>query len=235
MNFIVYDLTFLVLFAAFVAFFLYSRRKNLKREGLLILYRAGWGIKLINTVGNKYKKTLNVLSYISIITGYVLMVVMIYLLGKLVYLYVTLPSVVREIKIPPITPLVPYLPQVFKLDFLPPFYFTYWIVIIAIIAISHEFSHGIFASYNKIKVKSTGFGFFPFFLPIFLAAFVELDEENMAKKKIKSQLAILSAGTFANVLTAVLFFGVLWIFFTSAFAPSGVIFDTYPYSTVAVA
>ena len=39
-----------------------------------------------------------------------------------------------------------------------------------------------FAVYNKIKVKTTGFGFFPFFLPVFLAAFVELDEKKMAKK-----------------------------------------------------
>lgn len=234
-NFIIYDVTFLVVFAAFVALFLYRRRHNLKREGLLFLYKAGWGIKLIEKVGNKYKKTLGILSYFSILTGYVLMVVMLYMLGKIVYLYVTLPAVVREIKIPPITPLVPYLPQVFGLDFLPPFYFTYWIVIIAIIAISHEFAHGIFAAYDNINVKSTGFGFFPFFLPVFLAAFVELDEHNMGKKKIKSQLAILSAGTFANVLTAILFFGVLWIFFTSAFSPSGVIFDTYPYSTIAIA
>ncbi|MBI2043470.1 site-2 protease family protein [Candidatus Pacearchaeota archaeon] len=230
----VYDVTFLVVFAAFVSYFLYTRRHNLKREGLLFLYKAGWGIKLIDKVGNRYKKTLGILSYLSIITGYILMVAMFYLLGKIVYLYVAFPAIVREIKIPPITPLIPYLPQVFQLDFLPPFYFTYWIVIIAIIAISHEFSHGIFAAYDKIKIKSTGFGFFPFFLPIFLAAFVELDEKNMAKKKIKSQLAILSAGTFANVLTAVLFFGVLWIFFTSAFAPSGIIFDTYPYASIAI-
>ena len=233
-NVYVYDVSFLVVFVMFVSFFLYSRRKNLKREGLLFLYKAGWGIKLIDKAGNKYRKTLNVLSYFSIIVGYILMIAMFYLLGRIVYLYVTLPAVVREIKIPPITPLIPYLPQVFGLDFLPPFYFTYWIIIIAIIAISHEFSHGVFAAYDKIKIKSTGFGFFPFFLPIFLAAFVELDEKNMAKKKIKSQLAILSAGTFANVLTAILFFGVLWVFFTSAFAPAGIIFDTYPYASIGV-
>ena len=152
-NFIIYDVTFLVAFAVFVSVFLYSRKQNLKREGLLFLYKAGWGIKLIEKTGSRYKKTLGVLSYFSILTGYVLMVVMLYMLGKIVYLYVTLPAVVREIKIPPITPLVPYLPQVFHLDFLPPFYFTYWIVIIAIIAISHEFSHGIFAAYDNIKIK----------------------------------------------------------------------------------
>ena len=232
MNFIVYDLVFLAAFAIFVSVFLYTRRKNLKREGLLFLYKTSWGINLIEKTGEKYKKTLGVLSYVSIATGYVLMVVMFYMLGKIVYLYITLPAIVREIKIPPITPLIPYLPQVFKLDFLPPFYFTYWIVIIAIVAISHEFAHGIFAAYDKIKIKSTGFGFFPFFFPVFLAAFVEPDEETMTKKKIHSQLSVLSAGTFANVLTAILFFGILWVFFISAFSPSGIIFDTYPYTIV---
>ena len=232
MNFIIYDLTFLALFVAFVSFFLYTRRKNLKRDGLLFLYKTSWGIRLIEKTGEKYKKTLGVLSYFSIATGYILMAVMFYMLVKIVYIYVTLPSVVRAIKIPPIAPLVPYLPQVFKLDFLPPFYFTYWIVIIAIVAISHEFAHGIFAAYDKIKIKSTGFGFFPFFFPVFLAAFVEPDEETMNKKKIHTQLSVLSAGTFANVLTAILFFGVLWIFFISAFTPAGIIFDTYPYTVV---
>src|SRR3989344_7022338 len=139
MNFIVYDLVFLAAFAIFVSVFLYTRRKNLKRDGLLFLYKTSWGINLIEKTGEKYKKTLGVLSYVSIATGYILMVVMFYMLGKIVYLYITLPAIVREIKIPPITPLIPYLPQVFGLDFLPPFYFTYWIVIIAIIAISHEF------------------------------------------------------------------------------------------------
>ena len=233
MSILIYDLVFLAIFVAFVSVFLYSRRKNLKREGLLILYKAAWGIKLINYIGKKAPRTFHVLSYISITVGYVLMVGMFYLLGRIVYLY-TIPSFVQTIKIPPLLPLVPYLPQIFKLDFLPPFYFTYWIIIIAIIAITHEFAHGIFAAHNNIKTKSTGFGFFPFFLPIFLAAFVELDEKTMAKKSKFGQLAILSAGTFANLLTAILFFGVLWIFFSFAFTTSGVIFDTYPYTVVEV-
>jgi len=234
MSFIFYDIIFLILFVTFVFIFLNSRKKNLKREGLLILYKASWGIKLINCIGKKAPKTFRVLSYISITIGYILMVGIIYLIGKIVYIYATRPDIVRAIKIPPLIPLVPYLPEIFKLDFLPSFPFTYWIIIIAIIAITHEFAHGIFAAHNKIKIKSTGFGFFPFFLPIFLAAFVELDEKRMAKKDKFSQLAILSAGTFANVLTAILSFIVIFIFFVLAFAPSGVIFDTYPYSVVGI-
>jgi len=228
-------LIFLAFFLIVFSLLLYIRRKNLKREGRLYLYRTIWGIRLINYIGNKYKRTLKALSYVSVALGYLLMIGIFYLIYTIVKIYVFSPSIVRAIKVPPIMPLVPYLPQIFKLEFLPPFYFTYWIVIIAIIAITHEMAHGIFAAYNKIKIKTTGFGFFPFFLPIFLAAFVELDEKVMAKRKKFSQLAVLGAGTFANVLTAILFFGVLLIFFSMAFAPSGIIFDTYATSTIAIA
>src|SRR3989344_5626584 len=221
------DLVLLVLFVVFTSSFIYTRKHNLKREGLLFLYRTSWGIKLINYLGNRYKKTLKFLSYISITIGYLLMAGILYLTYTIVKIYVFNPAVVRAIKIPPILPLVPYLPQVFKLDFLPPFYFTYWIFILAIIAITHEMAHGIFAAYDKVKIKTTGFGFFPYFFPVFLAAFVELDEKKKAKKSNFKQMAILSAGTFANVLTAIFFFGVLWIFFSLAFAPSGVVFAGY--------
>ena len=234
-SFLIYDLVFLFLFIIFLSIFLYMRRKNIRKEGLLLLYKANWGIKLINYLGKKYKRTLNFLSYVSIGLGYVLMIGMFYLVWTILKIYIFNPNIVRAIKVPPIIPLVPYLPQVFNLDFLPPFFFTYWIIILAIIAITHEMAHGIFAAHNKVKVKTTGFGFFPFFFPIFLAAFVELDEKVMAKKKKFTQMAILSAGTFANVLTAIFFFGVLWLFFSLAFAPSGVVFDSYATSTITIA
>jgi membrane-associated protease RseP (regulator of RpoE activity) len=217
-----------------MSIFLYIKKKNLKKEGLLVLYKTSWGIKLIDYLGNKYKKTLKTLSYVSIGLGYVLMASMLYLFGKIVWIYVFRQDIVRAIKVPPIMPLVPYLPQMFELDFLPPFYFTYWILIIALIAITHELSHGIFAASNMIRIKKTGFGFFPFFLPVFLAAFVELDEKQMAKESKFKQMAVLSAGTFANVLTAIFFFAVMWLFFSLAFAPSGIVFDSYAYSVVGI-
>ncbi len=218
-NFVVYDLVFFVLFTLFVILFLYKRRKKLEREGILYLYRTSWGLKTIDRIGKKYKKTLKFFSYVSIVTGYILMASILYLVFQIVYLYYKFPDVVRAVKVPPIVPLIPYLPEIFKISFLPPFYFTYWIIIIAIIAIPHEFFHGIFARFYKIKVKSTGFGF----LGPFLAAFVEPDEKQMSKSKISNQLAILSSGTFANVLTAILFFLLLWVFFITMFVPSGVV------------
>lgn len=233
-SFIVYDIIFLIIFATALFTFLYSRRKNLKKEGLLLLYKASWGIKLINYVGKKNPRAFKVLSYISVATGYILMITMFYLIYIILKIYLFRPDIVQIIKVPPIIPLVPYIDKIVPGLGLPPFYFTFWIIIIAIIAITHEFAHGFFAAHNKVKIKSTGFGFFPFFLPIFLAAFVELDEKEMAKKSKFSQLAIISAGTFANLLTAILFFAVLWIFFSLAFTSSGIIFDNYPYSLVEV-
>lgn len=234
MNLAVIDITLLILFIIGVSIFLYKKRKNLKREGLLFLYKTGVGIKIINKIGKKYEKLLNVLSYVSIFLGFCLMASVLYFFGKIVWVYMFQEAVVQAIKVPPIMPLIPYLPQIFKIDFLPPFYFIYWIIILAIVAITHEFSHGIFAANKKVDIKSTGFGFFPFFLPVFLAAFVELDEKNMQKKKVSSQMAILSAGTFANILVAVLFFGIMVLFFSVAFTPSGVMFDSYTYSIVEV-
>ncbi|MBA7607978.1 hypothetical protein ES703_15150 [subsurface metagenome] len=235
MGFLIYDLIFLAFFLIVFSILLYVRRKNLKREGLLYLYRTKWGIRLINYIGNKYKRTLKALSYVSVALGYLLMIGIFYLTYTIIKIYVFSPSIVRAIKVPPIMPLIPYLPQVFKLEFLPPFYFTYWIVIIAIIAITHEMAHGIFMRRYNIKIKSTGFAFFPYFFPVFPAAFVEQDEKSMSKSKTFEQMAVLGAGTFANVLTAILFLGVLLVFFSMAFAPSGIIFDTYATSTIAIA
>jgi membrane-associated protease RseP (regulator of RpoE activity) len=232
MNVMIYDLILLAIFVIFIGIFLYRKRKNLKKEGLLLLYKTTWGIRFITRVGEKFSKTFSVLSYFVVGLGYLLMGTIVYLFGKIVWIYVLNPEIVKAIKIPPIMPLVPYLPQVFKLDFLPPFYFTYWIIIIAIVAIVHEFAHGIFAAHTKVGIKKTGFGFFPFFLPVFLAAFVELDEKKMQTKKIFSQMSVLAAGTFANILTAILFFGVMWLFFVLSFSPAGVTFDSYTYSEV---
>ncbi len=234
MNFIFVDLVLLVLFVIFISAFLYRNKKNLKREGLLYLYRTTWGMRLIDCTSKKYTKTLGFLSYVSITIGYLLMAGILWLFGKLVYIYIAHPAVVKAIKIPPITPLIPYIDKLAPNLGLPTFYFIYFVVIIAIIAITHEFAHGIFMRRHGIKIKSTGFGFFPFFFPIFPAAFVEQDEKSMNRSGIFKQLSVLSAGTFANILTAILSGLIMIGFFVLAFAPAGVQFNTYAFSAVNV-
>ncbi len=229
MNFILYDVAFLVLFTVLVGIFLYTRKHNLKREGLLYLYRTKVGLQLIEWTSKKYARFLRPMQYVVIASGYVLMIAMLWLLAKLSYHYLTSPSLAQQLRVPVLTPLVPYIDKLFAVDFLPPFYFTYWIIIIAIIAVPHEFAHGIFARLSKVKIHSTGFGF----LGPFLAAFVEQDEKQMNRAPRFQQLAILAAGTFANVVMTVLFALLLWLFIIAVFVPAGVYFNTYAATTVA--
>ncbi len=228
MSFIIYDIVFMVLSVLLVAIFLYTRKHNLKRQGILYLYHTKVGIKFIEFVSKKFSKILKPMQYIVVGCGYFLMVFMLGILIKFAYTYLLSPSAARDLKIPVLMPLVPYLPELFKIDFLPPFYFTYWIIIIAVIAIPHEFAHGIFARINKIKIQSTGFGF----LGPFLAAFVEPDEKRMEKSPKFAQLSVLAAGTFANILVTLIFVGLIWLFFISVFSPAGVQFNTYSVSPV---
>jgi membrane-associated protease RseP (regulator of RpoE activity) len=214
MGFFYYDLAFLILFILAAAIFLYVKRKNVQVESkVFLLYRTKLGLKIIDKLSRILP--LNALTYASIFCGYAMMGFSFFLFYKLVEMMI---SGIVAPNIPPIMPLIPYMPALFKVTFLPPFYFTYWIISILIIAIGHEFSHGIFARFYRIKLKSTGFGF----LGPFLAAFVELDERKMARKSNKAQLAILSSGPFANLILTFIFFILMNLFFSAAYAPAGV-------------
>src|SRR3989339_650515 len=202
MSFIVYDLAFLVAFLVFASVFLYLKRENLKKEGGLLLYKTSWGIKLIESVGDKHKKLLHFISYFSLGTGYILMVLIMFLIIQTVYIYLTTP-IIQIFKAPPIMPLIPYFPQLFGLQsFFPPFYFIYFILSIAVVLTVHEFSHGIFAKSFGIRIKSTGFAFLKWF-PALFGAFVEQDDKQMIKKSKFAQMSVLSAGVDAQTISSI--------------------------------
>lgn len=233
MGFIVYDLVFLALFTLGVFIFLYTRKHNLQRQGILFLYRTKFGIKFIDKFAKRFSGVLKPMEYIVIASGYILMISITWLFGKSIYLYLKSP-LARELlgNTPPIVPLIPYAPKLFGLESLfPPLYFTYFIIALAIVAISHEFAHGIFARLHNFKIHATGFAF----LGPILGAFVEPDEKQMAKAKKFPQLSILAAGTFANVIMTIIFGVILALFFSSLFVPAGVKFNTYAVSEISVA
>jgi len=120
MSFFLYDLTFFLIFTAIVVIFLYIKRKNLKREGAMYLYRTKIGLKIINYLGQKYKRTLTVLSYVSVALGYILMVSMIWLMYQTTRLFFQ-PAFVQAVKIPPLMPLIPYISDIFRLHGFRPF------------------------------------------------------------------------------------------------------------------
>ncbi len=71
-----------------------------------------------------------------------------------------------------------------------------WLGIIVAITI-HEGAHGIVARNNGFNVKSSGL---LFFLIIPIGAFVDVDEEQIAKSKPRPALKVMAAGVGANIL-----------------------------------
>ncbi len=93
---------------------------------------------------------------------------------------------------------------------IPVFYvpITEWLISILFILIVHEFSHAIVARVEGIKVKSLGYGFFgP--LPL---GFAEPDEKEIKKSASLTKTRIFGAGSFSNILAAVI---LLIIFITT--------------------
>lgn len=226
---IFYDVIFLILFSLAVGIFLYVKRDNLKREGIMFLYRTSFGLKFMDKVGKRHKKFFNFLRYPIILTGFVLMISIIYLLIKTVQIYFVFPQITEIIKAPPVMPLIPYFPQLFGVEsFLPNFYFVYFLIALIVVAIVHEFAHGIYMRLYDVKIKSSGFGF----LGPILAFFVEQDDKQLVKRKNSEQMTILAAGVFANLVTAGLFLLLLVGFFSVAYEPAGYIFDSYTYTSI---
>src|SRR4029077_4675763 len=75
--------------------------------------------------------------------------------------------------------------------------FVYILISIAVLLIPHEAAHGIASVIDKVPIKSSGV-----FLAILLpGGFVEIDEEDLSKRKPLTKLRVFAAGSFTNVVT----------------------------------
>jgi len=75
-----------------------------------------------------------------------------------------------------------------------------WLAIVCAIVV-HEGAHGIIARNRGLNVKSSGL---LFFLIIPVGAFVDVDEEQLAKAKSKDSLRVMAAGVGANIVVAII-------------------------------
>ncbi len=187
-----------IVFIFLMLFFLILKRKKITLQKIIFpiiyfaMYRTRMGLKFMNKFSKKFPKTLKYVSYVSITLGFVGMVLIIFSLLHNLYKLLLIPTATAAV--------VPVLPFKIKGAFFVPFF--YWIISIFIIAVVHEFSHGIFARLYNIKIKSSGFAFLAVLLPVLPAAFVEPDENQLKKKPVKEQLSIYAAGPFSNILLA---------------------------------
>ena len=97
--------------------------------------------------------------------------------------------------------------------------FWFWIITIAFILIPHEFFHGIMARADKIKLKSVGLMMFA----VFPGAFVEPDEKQLGKAKILKKLRVFAAGSFMNIMVAMLIVNAMHVFVWEEAVAPGVI------------
>src|SRR3989344_4490415 len=180
---------------------MFLNKKNVHVEKILfpliymVLYRTKIGLILMDRIAKRFPRFVSVFSFLAVVVGFIGMAAILILLvnGTYAFLFKGAP--------PPVAPLFP---GVRTTPGLPVLSFFHWIIAIFILATVHEFSHGLVSRIYNIKVKSSGFAIFGFFLPIIPAAFVEPDEYQLSKAKIKEQLGVLAAGSFSNLINALL-------------------------------
>ena len=170
---------YIILFYLIIALILFLKRKRLDIQAkFIILYRMKWGLEWMDQFTRKFRQWIILLGYIGVGAGYVGLVVISYTLIKNLYDLIVNPAATSGVSV--VLPGV----SVPGMGILP---FWYWLIAIFIIALVHEFSHGIVARAHQIKVKNTGIVFFG---PI-MGAFVEPDENTLQKKSDIKQYSIL--------------------------------------------
>ena len=169
------------------ALFVYLNRKKFDFQlKIIALYRAKWGIKLMDRMASRFRELIKLMGYISIGVGFVGMAVMVVGLFYFLYLTLTLPN--SPATIAPVLPGVEIPGVPFKLPLIE------GILAIFIVATIHEFAHGVVARAHDVKIKNTGVGMFG---PVFIA-FVEPDEKELSKKSDVVNYSIFAAGPVSN-------------------------------------
>jgi membrane-associated protease RseP (regulator of RpoE activity) len=194
----------------FILLLLYLRfRKKFTVQGkVFVLYKTKLGLKLMDKLSKLPPRMLRIIGDLGIFAGFAGMIAMFFLLIKGAYKVIFVPD-----SVPLLTPVLPGI----SIPGLPTLSFWHWIISILVISAVHELSHGIYARFSGIKIKSSGFAF----LGPILAAFVEPDERTLVKKSRREQLRIFSAGPFGNI-----------IFFFIAFLLTGIVVAPVVLSTM---
>ncbi|MDP7323658.1 MAG: site-2 protease family protein [Candidatus Woesearchaeota archaeon] len=187
---------------------LYLERKRITVQKIFfpflyfIMIKTKLGLNLMDRWAKKYSRLLDILAALAIIIGYLGMLLITFFLVKNLFDILTKPEAVAGVALvlPFKAPGAVYVP------------FFYWILSIFFLAVIHEFSHGVLARRYNVKVKSSGFAALAILLPILPAAFVEPDEQQVAKLPKKQQIAIFAAGPFSNIVVALVIIALfIWV------------------------
>ena len=195
----------IALFLAITTFFVYKYRARLTiiKPPVVFpflyaaLYKSRRGINEMDRVARRFPRLLRYAGYLGILVGF---------LGMAVVTFSVIQSFLNLFLRPEqAAGVAPVLPLKAKGVFF--ILFFYWIISIFILAVVHEFSHGVIARLYRIPLKATGFGFLGIIFPAIPFAFVEPHETAMARRNLRQQFSMLAAGAFSNIVVGFLFFG----------------------------
>jgi len=181
-----------IIFYALVILFFLKTKKRWDIQGKIVaLYKTKLGLKFMDALAGRYPRIMRVLGYIGVALGFI----------GMAFIFVTLiKSTIDLFFKSGVVGIAPVLPGI-RIPGLPVLSFWHWLIGIFVLALVHEFAHGVLARTHGIKVKSSGFGFLG---PIMLA-FVEPDEKKMNKKSKMAQMSVMAAGPFSNMIFAAIF------------------------------
>ena len=208
----------IIIFYLVVATLIFIFRKKFDIQNKIIfLLRTKIGLNLMDRIATKHREWVILLGYIGAGVGFVGMVFISGVLIKNLYDLITVENAASGVSL--------VLPgaNVPGVGILP---FWHWLFAIFLIAVVHEFSHGVVARAHKIEVKSSGLVLFG---PI-IGAFVEPDEKKMSKADDIVQYSVLAAGAFSNILLSLIALGLLFAVSPleqSMRTPVGFTFDAY--------
>ncbi|MFC1727941.1 site-2 protease family protein [Nanoarchaeota archaeon] len=191
---------FAIIFLFTLTLFLLKNRKKIEIQKIIfpilyfVLYKTKLGINAMNSFAKRWPRFTKYAGYVGIVVGFIGMgLISVMLVYNLLKIFL-IPDAATGVAL--------VLPFKVKGGFFVPFF--YWIISIFILAVVHEFSHGVLARLNDIKLKSSGFAFLAVLVPVLPAAFVEPDEKQMVKKSAKAQLSVFAAGPFSNIVLGIL-------------------------------
>jgi membrane-associated protease RseP (regulator of RpoE activity) len=181
-----------LVFFAVVGILLLKDRKKIEFNYGIIIRRWQKGKQLIDKLVAKNKRLVTIIGNIGVVVG---------IIAGLFGLYFLISSVLRlEQGFALVLPSVGGYRVPGPVLSIP---FWYWLIGIFTIIASHESMHAVFARLEKVPIKSYGVLLFLVF-PI--GAFVDPDMVKIKKLKLIKKLRIYAAGSFANLILALITF-----------------------------
>jgi membrane-associated protease RseP (regulator of RpoE activity) len=184
--------------ALWAGILLIDRYYNLKKRGFevapgLIMWRTKRGLKFIDRIAKSHRRGWLTFGTMAAVVGTALMVFIFSMMVLNIIFILSQPTEAPagvRLALPGIVPGLSVLA---------------WLIAIGTLVVVHEFAHGFVLRAQNLETKSVG-GLLLLAIP---GAFVEPDEKQLKKAPILKRLRVFGAGSFANVLFALLCFGIL--------------------------